>query len=62
MPLSPHVLRELERIVGTAGLVVSHEGLLTYECDMHTFYKGAPEAVVLGERRAQTARSVPPGS
>jgi len=58
MPLSAHVLRELERIVGTAGLVVSHEGLLTYECDMHTFYKGAPEAVVLPESAAQAAEVV----
>src|ERR1044072_2517710 len=58
MPLSPRGLRELERIVGTAGLVVSHEGLLTYECDMHTFYKGAPEAVVLPECAAQVAEVV----
>ena len=29
----------------------SREGLLTYECDMHTFYKGAPDAVVLPESR-----------
>src|SRR5260370_24422590 len=55
MPLPPQVLRELERIVGAAGLVVSREGLLTYECDMHTFYKGAPEAVVLPESAAQEA-------
>ena len=53
MPLSPLILRELERIVGAAGLIVSREGLLTYECDMHTFYKGAPEAVVLPLRAEQ---------
>src|SRR5258705_1163894 len=58
MPLPPPVLRELERIVGAAGLIVSREGLLTYECDMHTFYKGAPEAVVLPESAAQVAEIV----
>src|SRR5260370_31295064 len=58
MPLPPPVLRELERIVGAAGLIVSREGLLTYECDMHTFYKGAPEAVVLPESAAQGAEIV----
>jgi glycolate oxidase len=40
-------LAELEAIVGRDGLVVSTEGRLVYECDMHTFYKGAPDAVVL---------------
>jgi glycolate dehydrogenase FAD-linked subunit len=40
-------LAELEAIVGRDGLVVSAEGRLVYECDMHTFYKGAPDAVVL---------------
>jgi glycolate oxidase len=34
-------------ILGTDGLVVSAEGRLVYECDMHTFYKGAPDAVAL---------------
>src|SRR5260370_37219748 len=58
MPLPPQVLRELERIVGAAGLVVSREGLLTYECDMPTFYKGSPDAVVLPESAAQVAAIV----
>ena len=58
MPLPPPFLRELERIVGAAGLIVSREGLLTYECDMHTFYKGAPEAVVLPESAGQVAEIV----
>ena len=60
MPLPAQVLRELERIVGAAGLVVSREGLLTYECDMHTFYNGAPDAVVLPESAQQVAEIVRP--
>ena len=34
----------------------SPEGRLTYECDMHTFYKGAPDVVVLPETRGAGAR------
>jgi FAD/FMN-containing dehydrogenase len=45
-------------IVGPAGLVVSREGLLTYECDMHTFYKGAPDAVALPQSAEQVAAIV----
>src|SRR4026207_1484822 len=58
MPLSPRVLRDLDAILGARGLVLSREGLLTYECDMHTFYKGAPEAVVLPESAEQVAAVV----
>src|SRR4029450_12063377 len=58
MALNPRVLRELEAILGPRGLVVSREGLLTYECDMHTFYKGAPEAVVLPESAGQVGAVV----
>ena len=47
MPLSDPFLQELERIVGANGLVRTFEGRLVYECDMHTFYKGAPDAVAL---------------
>ena len=47
MPLSGAFLQELERIVGAGGLVHTPEGRLVYECDMHTFYKGAPDAVAL---------------
>ena len=28
-------------------MVLSHEGRMTYECDMHTLYKGEPDVVVL---------------
>jgi glycolate oxidase len=45
--LSRAVLAELARILGPDGLVVSREGRLAYECDMHTFYKGAPDVVAL---------------
>src|SRR5882724_10406024 len=48
-------LRELEGIVGRGGVVSSPEGRLTYEADMHTFYKGAPDVVVLPETAAQVA-------
>jgi len=58
MALSAQTLRELEGIVGPAGLVVSREGLLTYECDMHTFYKGAPDAVALPQSTEQVAAIV----
>ena len=58
MPLNPRVLRELEAILGPRGLVVSREGLLTYECDMHTFYSGAPDVVVLPTRTEQVQASV----
>jgi glycolate oxidase len=47
MALSRELVAELERIVGPSGLVLTPEGRMTYECDMHTFYKGAPDAVAL---------------
>src|SRR5881296_4224440 len=50
MPLGPGLLDELRRILGPDGLVASAEGRLVYECDMHTFYKGAPDAVALPTR------------
>src|SRR5574341_348430 len=53
MPLSPAVVAELERILGPAGLVLTAEGRLVYECDMHTFYKGAPDAVALPTRASE---------
>src|SRR3990172_3807812 len=53
MPLSSSVIAELERILGRDGLVRSPEGRLVYECDMHTFYKGAPDVVALPDRTEQ---------
>ena len=58
MAISSGVLSELERIVGTRGLVATPEGRMTYECDMHTFYKGAPDAVVLPETTEQVVEVV----
>ncbi|MGH7353657.1 MAG: FAD-binding oxidoreductase [Candidatus Rokuibacteriota bacterium] len=50
MSLTPAFVAELEEIVGPTGIVISAEGRMTYECDMHTFYKGAPDVVVLPTR------------
>ena len=53
MALSPQFVEELKGIVGADAIVVSVEGRMTYECDMHTFYKGAPDVVVLPTRTEQ---------
>src|SRR5436190_19032469 len=53
MPLGPGLLDELTRILGPDGLVASEEGRLVYECDMHTFYKGAPDVVALPKSTAE---------
>jgi glycolate oxidase len=58
MPLSARFLGELARIVGSDGVIATPEGRLTYECDMHTFYKGAPEVVVLPRSTDQVAAVV----
>src|SRR5438093_12542123 len=58
MPLSGPFLQELERIVGAAGLVRTLEGRLVYEGDMHTFYKGAPDAVALPTRAEEVVAIV----
>jgi glycolate oxidase len=58
MLLSPGVVGELQRILGAGGLILSPEGRLVYECDMHTFYKGAPDAVALPERAEQVVEIV----
>ena len=52
---TPSLVRELTSIVGPRGVVASIEGRLTYECDMHTFFKGTPDVVVLPESAAQVA-------
>jgi glycolate oxidase len=38
--------------------VLTAEGRMTYECDMHTFYKGAPDAVALPLRTEQVQEIV----
>ena len=53
MTVTPALLRELRAILGTDGLITSHEGRMTYECDMHVFYKGEPDAVVLPDNATQ---------
>jgi glycolate oxidase len=53
MALTPAILAELARIVGADGIVATPEGRLTYEADMHTFYKAAPDVVVLPRTTAQ---------
>src|SRR3989442_3668554 len=58
MPLNGACLADLERIVGAGGLVRSAEGRLVYECDMHTFYKGAPDAVALPTRAEEVVAIV----
>src|SRR3989449_8400108 len=58
MPLGPGLLDELRRILGPDGLVASAEGRLVYECDMHTFYKGAPDVVALPESTAEVVAIV----
>ncbi|MBI5627983.1 MAG: FAD-binding oxidoreductase, partial [Candidatus Rokubacteria bacterium] len=52
------LIAALEAIVGRAGVVATLEGRLTYECDMHTFYKGIPDVVVLPESAEQAAAVV----
>jgi glycolate oxidase len=47
VPLPRHVVDGLQRLLEPSAVVLSHEGRMTYECDMHTLYKGAPDAVVL---------------
>ncbi|MGH7279256.1 MAG: FAD-binding oxidoreductase [Candidatus Rokuibacteriota bacterium] len=58
MALKSSVVDELRRILDRDGLVVSDEGRLVYECDMHTFYKGAPDAVALPRRVEQVLEVV----
>src|SRR5260370_12742676 len=58
MPLSPGFVGELQRILGPEGLVLSYEGRLVYECDMHTFYKGAPDPVALPATTGQVVAIV----
>ncbi|PYM25854.1 MAG: FAD-binding oxidoreductase [Candidatus Rokuibacteriota bacterium] len=53
MSLTPRFVDEMRAIVGKDAVVVSVEGRMTYECDMHTFYKGAPDVVVLPTRTEQ---------
>src|SRR3990167_9114895 len=53
MALTWTVLDALTRILGPDGVISSPEGRLVYECDMQTFYKGAPDVVALPSDAAQ---------
>jgi len=53
MPLDRELLDRLGAVVGEDGLVTALEGRLVYECDMHTFYRGMPDVVVLPRRTEQ---------
>jgi glycolate oxidase len=55
---SPSFIEALEAIVGPRGVFASPEARLAYECDMHTFYKGAPDVVVLPEEAGQVVELV----
>ena len=56
--ITPALVQDLRAIVGSRGVVDTAEGRLTYECDMHTFYKGIPDVVVLPERADQVLEVV----
>jgi glycolate oxidase len=56
MPLDRSLIGELREVLD-GELVLSSEGRLVYECDMHTLYKGAPDAVAL-PRTAEQVREV----
>jgi glycolate oxidase len=58
MPLNTAFLEELRAILGSDGLILSPEGRLVYECDMHTYYKGMPDAVALPTRTEQVVEVV----
>jgi glycolate oxidase len=58
MGLSAEFIEGLRGIVGDEGLVLTAEGRMVYECDMHTFYKGAPDAVALPTRAEQVQEIV----
>ncbi|MGH7389807.1 MAG: FAD-binding oxidoreductase [Candidatus Rokuibacteriota bacterium] len=53
MPLGKSFVDELRSLVGPDALVLSEEGRLVYECDMHTFYKGVPDVVALPATTAE---------
>src|SRR2546423_15361049 len=58
MAVTATLVEELRAIVGNEALVLSDEGRLVYECDMHTFYKGAPDAVALPSTTAEVVAIV----
>src|SRR5262245_42673027 len=55
MAVSEKVRQALVSSVVAGGVVSTPEGRLTYECDMHTFHRGAPDVVVLPTTADQVA-------
>jgi glycolate oxidase len=53
MPVTRKFVEELRAIAGEDALIATEEGRMVYECDMHTFYKGMPDVVVLPATAAQ---------
>src|SRR5262245_60842607 len=53
MSITAALVTELRDILGSDGLILSFEGRLVYECDMHTFYTGIPDAVALPTSAAE---------
>lgn len=45
--MDQRIIEELARLVGPGAVLASPDECLVYECDMLTYYKGAPDVVVL---------------
>ncbi len=58
MPVSDSLVPRLQKIVGAEAVVATPEGLMVYECDMHTRYKGQPDVVVLPATTDEVQRVV----
>jgi glycolate oxidase len=56
--LTPGVLEDLQRIVGSANIILNPEEKLVYECDGLTMFKAAPDVVVLPTSTQQVAEVV----
>ncbi len=56
--LDKKVLKKLQEVVGTEGLLVRPEHVLVYECDGTTAFKSPPDAVVLPSSTDEVSRVV----
>ncbi len=52
------IIEALARLVGPGAVLASPDECLVYECDMLTYYKGAPDVVVLPATTAEVAAVV----
>lgn len=57
-PVSTHVLRQLEGVVGKANVIAQPDELIVYECDAYTLERNAPQAVVLPGSTEEVAEAV----